>query len=324
MATTRPRPADVRDVTDRECTGGARVGGSGNANCTERAVQLHGSCGGPSEAGSVHLHETRRALGRDRRIRLHLAHHARNAPCTWTIPRRRPPERLRALARNAPCTCTLHAVHLHASRRALGIPPLDSAPCAATASTSIAIVLFAVLGRRNHDEGTAVTGVLVVAWPFLAGWTIAWFATRLHRRPRVRGGRAPRPRRRDPDRPALRVATDRGIAPAFIVVAVRVPRAGAGRPAVRWWRWSAARRARAAVYGMSSSLPPARRSTMRACASLTSSSGSSVVATACSWPGGEQLQHLRRLRRQLGGVRAEPAVAEDPRRSCGRSRRTRC
>ena len=46
-----------------------------------------------------------------------------------------------------------------------------------------AIVLFAALGRRNHGEGTAAAGVLVVAAPFLAGWTVAWFATRLNRVP---------------------------------------------------------------------------------------------------------------------------------------------
>jgi len=40
-----------------------------------------------------------------------------------------------------------------------------------------AIVLFAVLGRRNHGEGTAAAGVLVVAAPFLAGWTLAGSAS---------------------------------------------------------------------------------------------------------------------------------------------------
>ena len=46
-----------------------------------------------------------------------------------------------------------------------------------------AILLFAALGRRNHGEGTALIGVLVVAAPFLAGWTTAWFITGLHRTP---------------------------------------------------------------------------------------------------------------------------------------------
>jgi hypothetical protein len=83
----------------------------------------------------------------------------------------------------------------------------------------IAIVVFALLGRRNHDDGTALTGVLVVSWPFLVGWTIAWFATRLHRRPDSAAGALRALVVAIPIALALRVATDRGIAPAFIVVA---------------------------------------------------------------------------------------------------------
>ena len=82
-----------------------------------------------------------------------------------------------------------------------------------------AIVLFAALGRRNHGEGTAAVGVLVVAAPFLAGWTVAWFATRL--------GRAPASASRAlvalavalPIGLVLRALTGRGDAPAFVVVA---------------------------------------------------------------------------------------------------------
>ncbi|WP_300681059.1 DUF3054 domain-containing protein [Nocardioides sp.] len=33
----------------------------------------------------------------------------------------------------------------------------------------IVIVVFAAIGRRSHDEGDAVTGVLRTAWPFLVG-----------------------------------------------------------------------------------------------------------------------------------------------------------
>ena len=84
----------------------------------------------------------------------------------------------------------------------------------------VAIVLFAVLGRRNHDEGSTVAGVLVVAGPFLAGWTIAWFATRLDRQPRSAVGALRALVVAVPVALVLRVATDRGIAPAFVVVAV--------------------------------------------------------------------------------------------------------
>ncbi len=84
----------------------------------------------------------------------------------------------------------------------------------------VAIVLFAVLGRRNHHEVSTVTGVLVVAWPFLAGWAIACFATRLDRRPRSAAGALRALLVAMPIALLLRVATDRGIAPAFIAVAV--------------------------------------------------------------------------------------------------------
>jgi hypothetical protein len=83
----------------------------------------------------------------------------------------------------------------------------------------LAIVLFAALGRRNHDEGSSVAGVLVVAWPFLAGWTIAWFATRLDRRPRSAASAFLALVVAVPAAMVLRSVTDRGVAPAFVVVA---------------------------------------------------------------------------------------------------------
>jgi len=82
-----------------------------------------------------------------------------------------------------------------------------------------AIVLFAALGRRSHGEGSAATGILLVAAPFLAAWTLAWFATRLREAPSS-------PRRAAlalalalPVALVLRAATGRGDAAAFIVVA---------------------------------------------------------------------------------------------------------
>jgi len=84
----------------------------------------------------------------------------------------------------------------------------------------VAILLFAALGRRNHDEGSTVTGLLVVAWPFVAGWTIAWFATRLDRDPRSPMAALRALAVAIPVALLLRVATGRGIAPAFIVVAI--------------------------------------------------------------------------------------------------------
>jgi hypothetical protein len=82
-----------------------------------------------------------------------------------------------------------------------------------------AIVLFAVLGRRNHGEGTAAAGVLVVAAPFLAGWTLAWFATRLHRAPASATRALVALAVALPAALVLRAVTGRGDAPAFVVVA---------------------------------------------------------------------------------------------------------
>jgi hypothetical protein len=85
---------------------------------------------------------------------------------------------------------------------------------------ALAILLFAALGRRNHDEGSTIAGILVVAWPFLAGWTLAWFATRLRQHPRAPAAAARALALALPIALLLRVATGRGIAPAFIVVAI--------------------------------------------------------------------------------------------------------
>jgi hypothetical protein len=82
-----------------------------------------------------------------------------------------------------------------------------------------AIVLFAAIGRRNHGEGTAAVGVLVVAAPFLAGWTVAWFATRLNRAPASAGRALVALAVALPIALLLRALTGRGDAPAFVVVA---------------------------------------------------------------------------------------------------------
>ena len=83
-----------------------------------------------------------------------------------------------------------------------------------------AILLFAALGRRNHGEGTALIGVLVVAAPFLAGWTAAWFITGLHRTPASARRALVALAVALPIALVLRAATGRGDAPAFVVVAI--------------------------------------------------------------------------------------------------------
>ena len=85
------------------------------------------------------------------------------------------------------------------------------------------LVLFAAMGRRAHDEGSAVSGVLVVAASFLIGYAVAWVVVRLDRTPF------------DVRRAALAWAVgiplglalrglvfDRGLAPTFVVVALGV------------------------------------------------------------------------------------------------------
>jgi Na+/proline symporter len=82
------------------------------------------------------------------------------------------------------------------------------------------IVGFAALGRRSHEEGSSLTGILGVAAPFLVALSVGWLVARAWRAPlslrvgvfvwlvTVVGGLA------------LRSAVfGRGIAPAFIAVA---------------------------------------------------------------------------------------------------------
>lgn len=45
----------------------------------------------------------------------------------------------------------------------------------------VAIVVFAAIGRRSHGEATAVSGVVEVAWPFLAAAAIGWLVGRVWR-----------------------------------------------------------------------------------------------------------------------------------------------
>jgi len=84
----------------------------------------------------------------------------------------------------------------------------------------VAVVVFVAIGRRNHDEGTAISGVLSVAAPFLIALGISWIGLRTWREPF--------------NRTSLiatwvitvfvglllrRLVFDRGIATAFIIVA---------------------------------------------------------------------------------------------------------
>ena len=84
----------------------------------------------------------------------------------------------------------------------------------------VAVIVFVAIGRRNHDEGTALSGVLGVAAPFLIALVGSWFALRTWREPFNRASVV-----------ATGVITvvaglflrkivfDRGIATSFIIVA---------------------------------------------------------------------------------------------------------
>jgi hypothetical protein len=47
----------------------------------------------------------------------------------------------------------------------------------------IAVILFVVLGRRSHDEGSTLSGILGVAGPFLIGLAAGWGVARAWRTP---------------------------------------------------------------------------------------------------------------------------------------------
>ena len=45
------------------------------------------------------------------------------------------------------------------------------------------VVVFVAIGRRNHDEGTAVDGIATVAAPFLIALAGGWIVARAWRKP---------------------------------------------------------------------------------------------------------------------------------------------
>jgi MFS-type transporter involved in bile tolerance (Atg22 family) len=45
------------------------------------------------------------------------------------------------------------------------------------------VLVFCAAGRRSHDEGLGVAGVVSTAWPFLTGTVIGWLASRGWQRP---------------------------------------------------------------------------------------------------------------------------------------------
>ena len=100
------------------------------------------------------------------------------------------------------------------------------------------VVVFVVIGRRSHDEGSAVVGALKVMAPFAIGLTFAWlsawrvWATRPNFPEATAGdgvGEGPLVQRANALRIWVvttvvglglrRLVFDRGTAPAFVIVA---------------------------------------------------------------------------------------------------------
>ncbi|MCS5714245.1 DUF3054 domain-containing protein [Herbiconiux sp. CPCC 205716] len=47
----------------------------------------------------------------------------------------------------------------------------------------VLVLLFVAIGRRSHDEGDALSGFAVTAWPFVVGAAVGWVASLGWRRP---------------------------------------------------------------------------------------------------------------------------------------------
>ena len=62
--------------------------------------------------------------------------------------------------------------------------PAGAASIAVAAALDLAlIVLFVAIGRRSHDEGSAIAGFLTTLWPFVAGAAAGWLAGLVWRAP---------------------------------------------------------------------------------------------------------------------------------------------
>ncbi|GAA1260311.1 DUF3054 domain-containing protein [Oryzihumus leptocrescens] len=51
---------------------------------------------------------------------------------------------------------------------------LTAKALALLAIDTLLVLAFAAIGRRSHEESSALVGVLVTAWPFLAGIAVGW------------------------------------------------------------------------------------------------------------------------------------------------------
>lgn len=93
----------------------------------------------------------------------------------------------------------------------------------AAAIDVVAIIVFVAIGRRSHDEGSAIGGIFSVAAPFLIGLGVGWLVARAWARPRqVATGLAIWPVTVLVGMLLRHFVFDRGTALAFIIVATIV------------------------------------------------------------------------------------------------------
>jgi uncharacterized membrane protein len=57
-----------------------------------------------------------------------------------------------------------------------GAAPGDDRSMAGVGVDALAVVVFVIIGRRSHDEGSALGGIAAVSAPFLLALGIAWIA----------------------------------------------------------------------------------------------------------------------------------------------------
>lgn len=135
--------------------------------------------------------------------------------------------------------------------RPVGTPSASGNQAAAFIADLVAVLAFAALGRRAHDEGSVLVGTLATAAPFLAGTAAGWGCLRLLAR--MVPSRVMPPWTDGRTLPAggvvlvwtvtlgmlLRHVTGRGVAGSFVIVATTfLALLLLGRRAVARWRVS--------------------------------------------------------------------------------------
>ena len=99
-------------------------------------------------------------------------------------------------------------------------PVTDRQVAAAVGIDTFAIVLFAAIGRREHDQGGGFGDVFETAAPFLIGLAVAWLVVRAWRHPlSVYVGLAIWPLTVLVGMITRNLVFDRGTAASFVVVA---------------------------------------------------------------------------------------------------------